>query len=41
MQIMNLPNHYVHSQYICEIIILLLIFPLSYVYLSFNDIIKS
>ena len=32
--------HYIHSQYIYEIIILLLTFPLSYIYLSFNDIIS-
>ena len=31
---------YIHSQYIYEIIILLLTFPLSYIYLSFNDIIN-
>ena len=30
--------HYIRSQYIYEIIILLLTFPLSYIYLSFNDI---
>ena len=31
---------YIHSQYIYEIIILLSTFPLSYIYLSFNDIIN-